>query len=120
MKGIIFKLFGVGVILFQALTLLITANQIMTGRLTLNARVIAGEFIATSGALLVGIGLLLLRKWAAILLSIASASAGLWLIVGSLLHVPFPLMFINVGNGLCFFVLAMASYLFWQELAWKG
>jgi hypothetical protein len=120
MKGLIFKLFGVGVILLQSLTLLVTANQIMTGRLTPNARVFVGEFIATSGALLVGIGLLLLRKWAAILLSITSTSVGLWLIVGSLLHVPLPWMFINVGNGLGFFVPAVASYLCWRDLSWKG
>ena len=117
MKGIIFRLFGVGAILFQALTLLITSNQIMTGRLSLNARVIAGEFVATSCVLLVGSGLLLLRKWAAILFSIASACAGLWLIIGSILDVSFPWMLVNFWVGLCFFVPAAASYLFWQDLA---
>jgi hypothetical protein len=88
----------------------------MTGRLALTTRVIAGVSVATSGALLVGIGLLFLKKWAAVLFSLASISAGLWLIVGSILYVSFPWMLASFWLGLFFFVPAVVSYLFWQDL----
>ena len=116
MKGIVFRLFGVGVVLFHALMLLRIANDVRIGRVSLDAPVITRVSVVTACVLAVGIGLLLLRKWAAVLFSVASASAGLWLIIGSILYVPFPWLFINLGNGLCLFVPALASYFYRQDL----
>src|SRR5262245_29307012 len=50
----------------------------------------------------VGYGLLLQRKWAAVLFSIATSAAGIFLIIGSIIKVPFPVLLINVLVGLMF------------------
>jgi hypothetical protein len=120
MRGIIFRLFGVAVLLFEALTLLDTANRVVTGRLPLTARVIAGNSVATAGALLVGVGLLFLRKWAALFFSVASLWVGSWLVIGSILYVPFPWQLANFFLALFFVAPSGVTYLFWQDLSRKG
>jgi hypothetical protein len=60
--------------------------------------VIFGIFFAT-----VGVGLLLLRKLAAVLLSVALAVLSLWMIFANILHVPFFYMLINI----CFAILML-------------
>ena len=44
----------------------------------------------------IGIGLLLHRKWGAALFVVIVTSSGLWLGIGSIVHVPMPGMIINV------------------------
>src|SRR5438128_2396658 len=56
-----------------------------------------------------GVGLLYLRKWAALYFSIATAVYGSWLIVGSVLSVPLPWMLINLALGAGFFVPVVAT-----------
>jgi hypothetical protein len=119
MNGLVFKMFGVLFLAFYALSLLVTANEIRVGRLLLTPEVFACNCIATAVVLFVCIGLLRLRKWAAILFSAATASAGLWLIIGSILYVPFPWMLPNLGMGICLLLPTTATYLLWQDLVWK-
>ena len=76
--------------------------------------------MATAGALPMGVGLLLLRKWAAVLLSVGSICAGLWVIIGSIIYAPSPWLFANFLAALPFFVPAVASYFFRHKLVWKG
>ena len=48
---------------------------------------------------ILGVGLLLLRRSAAVVLSAISCPVGFWLIIGSLLEVPFPWVLINLMFG---------------------
>ncbi len=67
-----------------------------------------------------GLGLLFLRKWAAIILSLFSLAMAAWLSIGSLLYVPFPFMLINILFSLIFLLPSAATLYSWQELIWKG
>ena len=76
--------------------------------------------MSIAGALPVGVGLLMLRKWAALLLCAASIGARLRLIISSIKYVPCPWLLANLVVGVLFFAPVAASYLFWLDLVWKG
>jgi hypothetical protein len=69
---------------------------------------------------IVGIGLLFLRKWAALLLLAALMAFAIWLIVGSILYVPFPW---NLINFIFAFVALLPTYVIfrsWSLMSWGG
>jgi hypothetical protein len=55
--------------------------------------------VPAAGFVAVGLGAMALRLWAVVLAVAMSLAVGVWLIVGSLLHVPFPYCLINVALG---------------------
>lgn len=59
-------------------------------------RILALPFVFLVG---VGVGLFLLRKWAGILFVLTCGVAALWLILGSVLFVPFPGLLVNLFFG---------------------
>jgi|SRR5882724_9621828 len=68
----------------------------------------------------IALGLILMRRWAAILFSTAFASLGLYLILGSLLYAP-PILTITIlPFGLLFMVPAVATKQGWNRLKWTG
>ena len=52
----------------------------------------------------ISVCVMLLMRWAIILTSLCYVFLGGWLIVGSMLHVPFPWCLINIGIGLVFLI----------------
>src|SRR5262245_35846171 len=68
----------------------------------------------------VGYGLLLQRKWAAILFCIATSAWGIFLIIGSIIEVPFPYLLINVLSGLMFLLPIWITIHSWHCLSWRG
>jgi hypothetical protein len=67
----------------------------------------------------IGVGLIRLRKWAAILFSFATLACAMWLIIGSILHVPRPYMFYNFAFAMVFIIPTVATATCWRLLAWK-
>jgi hypothetical protein len=67
----------------------------------------------------IAVGLIRLRKWAAILFSVASVSCAMWLIIGSILHVPKPYMFYNFAFGAVFLIPTVVTATCWRQLAWN-
>jgi len=67
----------------------------------------------------IGVGLIRLRKWAAILFSVATLACAMWLTIGSILHVPKPYMFYNVAFGAVFVIPTVVTTTCWRLLAWK-
>ncbi len=55
-------------------------------------------------------------KWAAICFSLANLSVALWLIIGSLLYVPFPWMLINFFVGAIFLLPMLITINFKPQL----
>ena len=78
----------------------------------LSLSTIFGTFLA--------IGLLLLRKWAAIIFSAVSFAMGVWMIVGSFLYWPFPEMLFILLIGLSFIIPLALTILYWPHLKWRG
>jgi hypothetical protein len=64
----------------------------------------------------VGIGMLFLRRLFAVLISVPSVGMGAWLIVGSVVHVPFPWMLINISVGCVCLIPGYLTIKAWNEL----
>ena len=67
----------------------------------------------------IGVGLIRLRKWAAILFSLATLACAMWLVIGSILHVPRPYMFYNFTFATIFIIPTVATATCWRLLAWR-
>lgn len=115
----IFKFFGILVFVFELSMVfgLIIGNrrEPITFDILVISRISISFFLAT----VIGIGLLYRRKWAAIGFSLATLSVALWLIIGSLLYVPFPWMFYNFLVGIIFLVPLLVTVSFWSQLSGK-
>lgn len=66
-----------------------------------------------------GVGLIRLRKWAAILFSFATLACAMGLIIGSILYVPIPFMFLNFLFGAVLIIPTVATTMSWRLLSWK-
>jgi hypothetical protein len=64
----------------------------------------------------VGVGLLSLRKIAALLFCVPLVALGLSMIVGSIFQVPFPWLLINIGFGLVMLLPAWITFRGWGAL----
>jgi hypothetical protein len=114
----LFRLFGILTLLNAALlALLVYANRYARQN---GGHDLSGLTMFIYPSVLIGIGLLFLRKWAAILLSLPLLATSVWLIVGSILAVPFPYMIINFLFALMLLIPAAATVNYWTELKWKG
>jgi hypothetical protein len=115
----LFRLFGVLTLLFIVgilLTFVITAHLSPKPTAIAYARLSLFTLVGT----LLGIGLLLLRKWAALIFSALSFALAVWSIIGSFVYWPFPEMLFILLLGL-FFLIPLALTLFcWSHLKWRG
>jgi hypothetical protein len=68
----------------------------------------------------VGVGLLYRRKWAAICFYTALLAIALWLILGSLLSVPFPWNLFNITLGFALTFPIVTIVRAWPMLSWRG
>jgi hypothetical protein len=66
--------------------------------------------------LLLGIGTILLRRWAVLILSFASGLVGVWLAIGSIISVPFPWLLINVACGAVLLTPVICAIRSWSYL----
>lgn len=114
-----FRAFGVLILLFVAGVLLVSvigAHRLPPATAAAYARLLmftlAGSFL--------GVGLLLHRKWAALCFSLLSLALAGWLIVGSVLHWPFPEMLIILGIGIAFVFPSVLTRVCWTSLRWRG
>jgi len=78
------------------------------------------SLVGTGFVTLVGFGLLWLRKWAALYLSIPWFCFGGWLFVTSIEQIPFPwnLFYMYAGISLMLPLLVMIRV--WSQLTWRG
>ena len=67
-------------------------------------------------SVVIGIGLLLHHKWAAVLFAGSLGVAGLWLAIGSSMEVPMPYMLINVLFGCALLVPSAVVIRCWSQL----
>lgn len=70
--------------------------------------------------IVVGIGLLYRRKWAAIYFSLATSGVGLFLIFFSILYIPFPWNLPNITLGVIVILPTIAIISTWSDLKWGG
>lgn len=113
----IFKFFGILTFLFEALLIFMLMSPRMG---TFNSqeivRILTFLILSTS----VGVGLLYIRKWAAILFSLSTVAMALWLIIGSVLYVPFAFGLLNISLGILLFFPTVVTIRSWAILSSGG
>ena len=115
-----FKIFGIFVFLFQLMMGFVFLVGQSREPFFLNNHTIiriSSFFLLTT---IVGIGLIYLRKWAAICFSLAISCFSLWLIIGSILYVPFFWSFINFFIGIISLIPVFITIRLWSLLSWNG
>ena len=71
--------------------------------------------------IVVGVGLLYLRKWAAIYFSFLLLAVSIWLILGSTISgFLFPWSLFNIALGLMLIFPTIVTIKLWSELRWRG
>lgn len=114
----LFRLFGVLTLLFAAGTAWVIYENRYARQY--GGHDLSGLIVLIYPSLPIGIGLLFLRKWAAILLSLPLLACAVLLFVGSILKVPFPYMIFNFHFALMLMIPAAATVNYWTDLKWKG
>lgn len=114
MKGILFRVFGVvGLLSAGVLLVAIYANAEARKRGGPDLSPLLCPAIAE---ILIGVGLLFLRKWAAVLFAAPLAILGCWLFFGSLMHVQWPWALINIVFSLVLLFPTLVTVTMWKEL----
>ena len=103
-----FRAFGVLTLLLDVGLLIIVISEAIDNRL------------GPQSATVVGIGLLFLRKWAAIYFSLATSAHGSWLILSSIEEVPFPWNLLFICLGISLLLPALVTLRVWSQLSWGG
>ncbi|HEY2866413.1 MAG TPA: hypothetical protein VGJ02_04925 [Pyrinomonadaceae bacterium] len=120
--GATFKFFAILTFIFEAMMAImmyLTWPRLMAeGPLTRAdiIRLFTFYFLTT----VVGAGLLFSRRWAAVMMSAATTIWGLWLIIGSILEVPFPFLLINISIGIVAMAPLLVTIAFWASLRSGG
>lgn len=114
----IFRFFGFLTFVFEVSFIYMLTRPRVWEDLDSEALVRTTVFLVISAA--VGTGLMLSRKWAAILLSLATTAYSIWLAVGSILGVPFPYILINFSFSVMLLIPLFATISYWHSLQWSG
>jgi hypothetical protein len=115
METTVFRFFGLATLLFEVvLAYTMYLSRFRFGPLTPAQflRPLTFFFVATAA----GIGLLFVKRWAAIIMSAATSYCGLWLIIGSILYVPFPFNLINIWVGSLLIMPLITTIGYWSSL----
>ena len=110
----VFRTFGIFALAFAALAIvavIVTRSSASTGGHNLTPM----AYMA-AGAIVLGVGLLLHHKWAAIVFAALFGCAGLWVGVGSIGKVPFPWLFLNLAFGCVLLLPGIITAWRWSDL----
>ena len=115
-----FRLMGGAILLLSIVIAALVAINLLSLLLFKGGRDVSRMILYPIVGVPLGIGLRRLRKWAALLTSIALGLSGCWLITDSLLVVAFPGELVNVLFGLLLFLPSIATVVFWKSLSWRA
>jgi hypothetical protein len=113
----IFTFFAIITFLFEAAFIFMLTNPRLA---PFNSEAIVRVSIFLLVSTVVGVGLLFMRKWAALLFSLFTAVIALWLIIGSVLYVPFAWSLINISLGIPLLFPAAVTIRSWSLLPSGG
>lgn len=119
MRMAFFKAFGVLVLLLDLPVLLTSLAEISSSVQLPSARQ-ARLVIFASLTAVVGIGLLNLRKWAALYFSIPLFCFGLWLSLSFIEPIRFPWNLFYMAEGVSLMLPLVVTIRIWSQLSWGG
>ena len=114
-----FKAFGFLVIYLAALGFTTGLSEILWNTSSSSSQQIKMS-VAFLAALIVGFGLIGLRKWAAIYFSVPLLCIGLWVCWTSIEPVPFPWNLFYMLEGVSLMLPAVVTIRLWPYLSWGG
>ena len=76
--------------------------------------------VAFFAVFIVGVGLIGLRKWAAIYFSVPLLCIGLWVFCDSIDHVPFPSNLVYMSVGVSLVLPVIVTVRLWRYFSWSG
>ena len=119
MSAVAIRAFGVITFVSEAVLLFVLIGQrFRLGPFPLQFIISISVFL--SAATLIGIGLLFLRKWAAIVFSLALVSIPIWNTVGSLGKAPFGWSLMVLGSTIVLVIPVIIVIRSWSLLSWGG
>jgi len=77
-------------------------------------------YVALFAVLIVGLGLVGLRKWAAIYFSAPLFMLGVWIALSAIEQVSFPWNLFWIGEGISLMLPALVTVWLWPQLSWRG
>jgi len=113
-----FKAFGVVVIYLHLLGFCASLDGIL-GHAEFSSSQLLKMRVAFVAIFIVGVGLIGLRKWAAIYFSVPLFCMGLWIFWGSIEHVPFPWNLVFMLEGVSLMLPAVVTVRLWPYLSWR-
>lgn len=114
------KAFGALVLLFEVYMLAMFASEWVRGLCPTDTASIIRFSVFFFSTLVIGVGLLCGRKWAAFYFSLATSAMGLWVMIASILDVPFPWNLINITFGVILMLPTIGVIDSWSILKWGG
>ena len=114
----VFRVFGSLALAFGALGLIVVLANL--GRGSLGGHSLLPFTGAALFSVLIGLGLLFHRKWAAVLFAVILASIGVWMVILSILKVPLPWLILNIAFGAALLVPAVITVRCWPQLKRNG
>jgi hypothetical protein len=118
MRANCFRSFGVLTLVLDLVLFFFAIDALLTVRPSPGLIIrIQVSFIAIT---IVGLGLLFLRKWAAIYFSLPLFLFGIWFFWTSIEQVPFPYNLLCMCEGLSLMLPLVVTVRIWPELTWGG
>lgn len=114
MEKELFRAFGVIVLAFSTPLLFIAAD------LMAEANWPPSRFVLVAFAIVIGVGLLTLRKWAALYFSIPLFLIGVSWAIGSIEAIPFPWNLFFMAEGVSLMLPLFVTIRLWSQLTWGG
>jgi len=119
MRMAFFKAFGVVVLLLD-LPLLTSAIAQISFTLKMPSRQEFKWLVVAAAAWPVGIGLLYLRKWAALYFAVPLFCFGLWFALTSIEPIRFPWNLFYMAEGVSLMLPLIVTIRVWSQLSWGG
>ncbi len=76
--------------------------------------------VAFSAVALIGVGLIFLRKWAALYFSLPLFCLGIWVALSSIPKVTFPYNLLTMCEGISLMFPLLVTIRVWPQLTWRG
>ena|SRR5688500_3109717 len=119
MSAAAIRVFGIFTLLFDAL-LLVTYNRRMVLEGHLPSKVLIAMAVNIFLVAMVGVGLLLLRKWAAAVFALALVVFPTWMTLESIGQAPGGFYFMMLAAVIVFTMAIIVIFRSWPLLSWRG
>jgi hypothetical protein len=113
-----FRIFGSLALAFGVLGIIVVFANL--GRGPLGGHSLVPFTSAALFSVLIGLGLLFHRKWAAVLFAVTLASIGMWMVILSIVKVPLPWLILNIAFGGVLLVPGVITVRCWPQLNRNG